>query len=184
MGTYPSKGKLGGHHSDLRAAGRRKGRARKDADASDFSALPPVGCNQTLAFGRYSVRRGAPLPIEHSAGSGKSNSIAWLVHQLVGIERNGMSVFDSIIVVTDRRQLDKQIRNTIRHFAQVSATLGFADESSQLRQLIQSGKKIIITTIQKFPFILDEIGSSHRAKTFAIIIDEAHSARAAELPQK
>jgi type I restriction enzyme R subunit len=115
--------------------------------------------------------------IQHSAGSGKSNSIAWLAHQLIGLAKDGKPVFDSIIVVTDRRILDQQIRDTVKQFAQVSATVGHAEHSGDLRRFIESGKKIIITTLQKFPFILDEIGNDHRGRRFAIIIDEAHSSQ-------
>jgi type I restriction enzyme R subunit len=115
--------------------------------------------------------------IQHSAGSGKSNSIAWLAHQLIGLRKDDAEVFDSIIVVTDRRILDKQIRDTIKQFAQVSATVGHAEHSGDLRKFIEDGKKIIISTVQKFPFILDEIGSEHRGRRFAIIIDEAHSSQ-------
>ena len=115
--------------------------------------------------------------IQHSAGSGKSNSIAWLAHQLIGLTRDDEPVFDSIIVVTDRRILDRQIRDTIRQYAQVSATVGHADRSGDLRRFIESGKKIIISTVQKFPFILDEIGNEQRGRSFAIIIDEAHSSQ-------
>ena len=115
--------------------------------------------------------------IQHSAGSGKSNSIAWLAHQLIGLARDDAPVFDSIIVVTDRRILDRQIRDTIRQYAQVSATVGHADRSGDLRRFIESGKKIIISTVQKFPFILDEIGNEQRGRSFAIIIDEAHSSQ-------
>ncbi|MBE0411469.1 MAG: type I restriction endonuclease subunit R, partial [Anaerolineales bacterium] len=116
--------------------------------------------------------------IQHSAGSGKSNSIAWLSHQLVGLEKNNAPIFDSIIVVTDRKVLDKQIRDTIKDFAQVSAIVGAVTEGSgQLRQFLESGKKIIITTVQKFPFVLDEISNEHRGRKFAIIIDEAHSSQ-------
>ncbi|QFP77458.1 type I restriction endonuclease subunit R [Deinococcus sp. AJ005] len=114
--------------------------------------------------------------IQHSAGSGKSNSIAWLAHQLVGLERGGQPVFDSVVVVTDRRILDKQIRDTIKHFAQVGATVGHAVHSGDLKGFLQSGKKIIITTVQKFPFILDEI-SLEGGRRFAILIDEAHSSQ-------
>jgi type I restriction enzyme R subunit len=115
--------------------------------------------------------------IQHSAGSGKSNSIAWLAHQLVGLlgEADDQLVFDSVIVVTDRRILDKQIRDTIKQFAQVKATVGHAEHSGDLRKFIAAGKKIIITTVQKFPFVLDEIGSDHAGRHFAILIDEAHS---------
>ncbi|MBZ5553988.1 MAG: type I restriction endonuclease subunit R [Acidobacteriia bacterium] len=115
--------------------------------------------------------------IEHSAGSGKSNSIAWLAHQLVGLERGSKSLFESVIVVTDRRVLDRQIRDTIKQFAQVTATVGHAEHSGDLRKFLTTGKKIIITTVQKFPFILDEIGNEHRGHTFAILIDEAHSSQ-------
>ena len=115
--------------------------------------------------------------IQHSAGSGKSNSIAWLAHQLIGLEREASAIFDSIIVVTDRRVLDKQIRDTIKQFAQVSATVGHAEHSADLKAYLQQGKKIIITTVQKFPFILDAIGSEHSGRKFAIIIDEAHSSQ-------
>ena len=115
--------------------------------------------------------------VQHSAGSGKSNSIAWLAHQLVGLEKDSQALFDSVIVVTDRRVLDKQIRDTIKQFAQVSATVGHAERSGDLRAFLYGGKKIIITTVQKFPFILDEIGDEHRQRKFAIIIDEAHSSQ-------
>ena len=115
--------------------------------------------------------------IQHSAGSGKSNSIAWLAHQLIGLKKDGATAFDSIIVVTDRRILDKQINDTIRQYAQVGATVGHADRSGDLRKFIEDGKKIIISTVQKFPFILDEIGNEQRSRSFAILIDEAHSSQ-------
>ena len=80
-------------------------------------------------------------------------------------------------MVTDRRILDKQIRDTIRQYAQVGATVGHAERSGDLRRFIEAGKKIIISTVQKFPFILDEIGNEQRSRRFAIIIDEAHSSQ-------
>ena len=115
--------------------------------------------------------------IQHSAGSGKSNSIAWLAHQLIGLERDDATVFDTVIVVTDRRVLDRQIRDTIRQFAQVGSVVGHAETSGHLRRLLQEGKRIVITTVQKFPFILDAIGNEHLGRKFAIIIDEAHSSQ-------
>ena len=115
--------------------------------------------------------------IQHSAGSGKSNSIAWLAHQLIGLAKDGAPVFDSVIVVTDRLLLDRQIRDTIKQYAQVGATVGHAERSGDLRRFIESGKKIIISTVQKFPFILDEIGNEQRGRRFAVIIDEAHSSQ-------
>ena len=115
--------------------------------------------------------------IQHSAGSGKSNSIAWLAHQLIGLERDREPILDSVIVVTDRRVLDRQITDTIRQFAQVGAIVGHADRSGDLRRFLREGKKIVITTVQKFPFVLDEIGDDHRGRNFGIIIDEAHSSQ-------
>lgn len=114
--------------------------------------------------------------IQHSAGSGKSNSIAWLSHQLIALKRDDKEVFDSVIVVTDRRILDDQIQKTIKQFMQVGATMGHAERSGDLRKYIEGGKKIIVSTVQKFPFILNEI-SAEAGKTFAIVIDEAHSSQ-------
>jgi type I restriction enzyme R subunit len=122
--------------------------------------------------------------IQHSAGSGKSNSIAWLAHQMVGLEIDKKAVFDSIIVVTDRRILDKQIRDTIKSFSQVGSIVGHAEHSGDLRRFINEGKKIIITTVQKFPFILADIGNEHRQNKFAIIIDEAHSSQGGRTASK
>lgn len=115
--------------------------------------------------------------IQHSAGSGKSFSIAWLAHRLIDLRHEDRPMFDSIIVVTDRVILDRQIDQTIKQFTQVRATVGHADRSGDLRKFIADGKKIVITTIQKFPFILEEIGDEHRGRSFAIIIDEAHSSQ-------
>jgi len=120
--------------------------------------------------------------VQHSAGSGKSNSIAWLAHQLIGLRRDESPIFDSIIVVTDRRILDQQLRATIKQFAQVGATVGAvkegdASKTKQLVDYLEQGKKIIIVTVQTFPAALDRIGTEHRGKRFAIIIDEAHSSQ-------
>lgn len=112
--------------------------------------------------------------IQHSAGSGKSNSIAWLAHQLVTLQNDGKNVFDSVIVVTDRVNLDKQIKNTIRKFMQVQSTVGWATKSGDLRDLLTEGKKIIVTIVHKFQYILEDIEAFHQGQRFAIIIDEAH----------
>lgn len=117
--------------------------------------------------------------IQHSAGSGKSNSISWLAHQLVGLFDNSNTnvVFDTVIVVTDRRVLDAQIRNNIKQFEQVQGVVeAITEGSKQLKTALEEGKKIIITTIQKFPYIVNEIGELPGNK-FAIIIDEAHSSQ-------
>lgn len=117
--------------------------------------------------------------IQHSAGSGKSNSISWLAHQLVGLfdKTNTSAVFDSVIVVTDRIVLDSQIQRNIKQFEQVAGLVEHIDKGSKhLKEALEEGKKIIITTIQKFPYIVNEIGELPGNK-FAIIIDEAHSSQ-------
>lgn len=119
--------------------------------------------------------------IQHSAGSGKSNSIAWLTHNLVSLHRiendKEKEVFDSILVVTDRRVLDRQIQENVKSFTQDKKLVESITEGSrQLKAALEEGKKIIITTIQKFPYIADEI-THLQNKSFAIIIDEAHSSQ-------
>jgi len=123
--------------------------------------------------------------IQHSAGSGKSNSIAWLAHQLVNLKDSECKdVFDTIIVVTDRINLDKQIKNTIRQFMQVSSTVGWATSADELGKLLEKGTKIIITIVHKFQFILDGISAQYKNKNFAILIDEAHSSQNGSLSAK
>jgi len=124
--------------------------------------------------------------IQHSAGSGKSNSITWLAYQLIETYPAAMEVpgakgleqplFDSVIVVTDRRLLDKQLRENIKDFSEVKNIVAPAFKSSELKSALEQGKKIIITTIQKFPFIIDGIADLSE-KRFAVIIDEAHSSQ-------
>ncbi|TGE31461.1 DEAD/DEAH box helicase family protein [Desulfosporosinus sp. Sb-LF] len=127
---------------------------------------------------------GQKFLIQHSAGSGKSNSIAWLAHQLVTIQNTNGNIFDTVIVVTDRINLDKQIKNTIKQFMQVSSTVGWANDSTELKKLLAEGKKIIITIVHKFQFILDDIESFHQNSNFAIVIDEAHSSQSGSLSAK
>jgi len=122
--------------------------------------------------------------IQHSAGSGKSNSITWAAFQLIetypqsdgvpGSKSVDSPLFDSVVVVTDRRLLDKQLRENIKEFSQVKNIVAPAHTSAELKMNLESGKKIIITTIQKFPFIVDGIADLSD-KRFAVIIDEAHS---------
>ena len=155
---------------------------------------------KTLYFPRYHqldvVRRliadasskgvGQTYLIQHSAGSGKSNSITWAAYQLIeaypesdtipGSKGVSNPLFDSVIVVTDRRLLDKQLRENIKEFSEVKNIVAPAYSSAELRASLESGKKIIITTIQKFPFIVDGIADLSD-KRFAVIIDEAHSSQ-------
>ncbi len=155
---------------------------------------------KTLYFPRYHqldvVRRlvddcskkgtGQTYLIQHSAGSGKSNSITWAAYQLIetypaddkvpGSRGTANPLFDSVIVVTDRRLLDKQLRENIREFSEVKNIVAPAYASADLKAALEGGKKIIITTIQKFPFIVDGIADLSD-KRFAVIIDEAHSSQ-------
>ena len=124
--------------------------------------------------------------IQHSAGSGKSNSISWLAHQLVGLhDKSGTNhIFDTVIVVTDRRVLDAQIRENIKQYQQVKGVVeAITEGSKQLKQALEEGKKIIITTIQKFPHIVEDIGDLP-GNNFAIIIDEAHSSLSGQMARK
>ncbi len=152
-------------------------RGKKKSPKQIFPRFQQLDVVRKLLADAEALGAGRRYLIQHSAGSGKSNSIAWLAHQLIGLEAGGQTTFDSVIVVTDRRVLDKQIRDTIKQFAQVSSVVGHAEKSGDLRGFLKTGKKIIITTVQKFPFVLDEIGDEHRGRTFAIIIDEAHSSQ-------
>lgn len=163
-------------------------------DGKDKDALS----TRTLFFPRYHqldvVRKlitdveengvGKTYLIQHSAGSGKSNSITWAAYQLIEAypinEKVSLGreidkpIFDSVIVVTDRRLLDKQLRDNISSFSEVKNILAPAYTSKELKKSLEQGKKIIITTIQKFPFIVDGMADM-RDKRFAVIIDEAHS---------
>ena len=165
----------------------------------DGTSATPLN-KRTLFFPRYHqldvVRKlvkdvaekgvGKTYLIQHSAGSGKSNSITWAAYQLIEAypespeaakgRRMEQPLFDSVIVVTDRRLLDKQLRDNIKEFSEVKNIVAPAHKSSDLKTALESGKKIIITTIQKFPYIVDGIDDLSD-KRFAVIIDEAHSSQ-------
>ena len=121
--------------------------------------------------------------VQHSAGSGKSNSIAWLSHRLASFYQNPSDkerLFDSIIVVTDRRVLDQQLQRTISQFEQVPGVVRKIDkDSQQLKGALETGKAIIITTIQKFP-VISKVMTTLKGRRFAVIIDEAHSSQSGE----
>ena len=122
--------------------------------------------------------------IQHSAGSGKSNSITWLAYQLVGLLDGTQALLDSVIVVTDRVNLDTQIKNNIVAFKRLQNLVAWADSAEALRNHLSSGKKIIITIVHKFPYILEAIGGELKHKRFGIIIDEAHSSQNGSLSAK
>jgi type I restriction enzyme, R subunit len=128
-------------------------------------------------------RRGPGLQylIQHSAGSGKSNSIAWLAHQLSVLhDDEDRRVFDSIVVITDRRVLDRQLQRTVRQFEQTSGVVENIDQTGkQLKAALEAGKTIIVSTLQKFPVIAGEI-QDLPGRRFAVIVDEAHSSQTGE----
>lgn len=123
--------------------------------------------------------------IQHSAGSGKSYSIAWLAHQLVELTSlyTHEPIFNSIVVVTDRVVLNRQIRDTIKQYAHVEGVVAAVRGSTELAEALEAGKKIIIATIQTFPFVLAKVGAMG-GKTFAVIIDEAHSSQGGNVAAK
>ncbi len=156
-----------------------------------YVSVDKVKKTETLIFPRYHQYRvvtklvddvknngvGNRYLIQHSAGSGKSNSITWLAYRLVEVNYNGEKAFDSVIVVTDRLNLDKQINDNIRKFIDEKSIVGHAASSTDLKNMLIDGKKIIITTVQKFPYLLEKIGTDLKGKNFAIVIDEAHSSQ-------
>ncbi|HGJ7737438.1 TPA: type I restriction endonuclease subunit R [Pseudomonas aeruginosa] len=132
---------------------------------------------------RYGV--GQTYLIQHSAGSGKSNSITWLAYQLVELYDNvgSSNVFDSVVVVTDRRVLDTQLKDNIKLFSETKNIVAHAESAAELKAHLELGKKIIITTVQKFPFIVDGIDDLTN-RNFAVIIDEAHSSQSGSASDK
>jgi len=123
--------------------------------------------------------------IQHSAGSGKSNTITWLAYRLSGFyqkDTDAKALYDSVIIVNDRRVLDKQIQDNIRQLDKTPGLVAYIDgnkTAQDLKQAIEEGKRIIITTIQKFPVISETIASMPE-RTYAVIIDEAHSSQSGE----
>ena len=167
----------------LDSKGRRKSKKVKKLIFPRYHQLSAV---RQLLEDTQRKGTGQKYLIQHSAGSGKSNSISWLAHQLIGLhDKEGkQNIVDTVIVVTDRRVLDAQIRNNIKQFQQVGGVVAAITEGSkQLKAALEDGKKIIITTIQKFPHIVEEIGELP-SNNFGIIIDEAHSSLSGQMARK
>ncbi len=162
----------------------RRGRKNKTVIFPRYHQLDSV---QRLIQGAKEKGAGQRYLIQHSAGSGKSYSIAWLAHQLSNLHNDkNQRVFDSIIVVSDRRVLDRALQEHVRNFEQtrgIVETIGEGKHSSDLRDALEKGKNIIVTTIQKFPFIVDSIRELEQS-SFAVIIDEAHSSQGGETTHK
>ena len=146
-----------------------------------FPRYQQLDCVRRLVADARETGTGQHYLIQHSAGSGKSFTIAWLAHQLSTLhDAEDRRVFDSIVVITDRRVLDRQLQSTIRQFEQTLGVVENIDTTSrQLKDALEAGKTIIVTTLQKFPVIAEEIGALP-GKRFALIVDEAHSSQSGE----
>ncbi|MGF7430720.1 type I restriction endonuclease [Thermoanaerobacterium thermosaccharolyticum] len=161
---------------------------KKDIDGNIYTS-------ETVIFPRYhqldAVRKleadakkkgvGTNYLVQHSAGSGKTNSISWLAHRLANLhDDNDNPVFDSVVVITDRRVLDRQLQDSIYQLEHKHGVVQKIDkDSNQLADALKSGTRIIISTLQKFPFIIEKVGELENRK-YAVIIDEAHSSSAGE----
>ena len=133
------------------------------------------------------TKEGRNYLLQHSAGSGKSNEIAWLTYRLASLHNEeDKEMFQSVFVITDRRVLNKQLQNTIlgfEHYEGQIATITDKDNSTVLRDAINDKKRIIITTLHRFPLIYKEL-DNHKGKQFAIIVDEAHSSQSGKSAEK
>jgi type I restriction enzyme R subunit len=146
-----------------------------------FPRYHQLDCVRRLVRDARGQGSGGNYLVQHSAGSGKSNSIAWLAHQLSVLhDSDDNRVFDSIVVITDRRVLDRQIQRTVRQFEQTEGVVENIDKTSrQLKEALETGKTIIVSTLQKYPVIAGEI-QDLPGKRFAVIVDEAHSSQTGE----
>lgn len=159
-------------------------REKKTIESIIWPRYHQLDCVRQLLKATREGGVGQKFLIQHSAGSGKSNSITWLAYQLVGLLDGTTPILDTVIVVTDRVNLDTQIRDNINSFKRLSNLVDWADSSQTLKDALQDGKKIIITIVHKFPYILEAIGSELKNKHFGIIIDEAHSSQNGSLSAK
>lgn len=151
----------------------------KDKDKIIFPRYHQLDVVRKLIQNVSDYGSGRNYLIQHSAGSGKSNSIAWTAYRLASLHRNNESVFNSVIIVTDRRVLDSQLQDTIGGFDHTIGSVVLIDDkksSQDLLQAIRDGKRIIVTTLQKFPVIYDLVGDT-TGKSYAVIVDEAHSSQ-------
>ena len=160
-------------HEDDR--GRKTGRR-----FTIFPRFQQLECVRRLVAHARRTGPGQQYLIQHSAGSGKSFTIAWLAHQLSTLHAGDARVFDSVVVVSDRKVIDRQLQTAIHQFEQTLGQVENIDRTArQLQDALETGKQIVVTTLQKFPVIVDQIGALP-GKRFALIIDEAHSSQTGE----
>ena len=160
---------------------KRLGGKRVSRETMIFPRYQQLDCVRKLVVGAEEKGAGVNYLVQHSAGSGKSNSIAWLAHRLVSLhDDKDEKVFDSVIIVTDRVVLDQQLQNTVYQFEHKQGVIQKIDvDATQLGQALTTGVPIVITTLQKFPFVTEKIGDLPKRR-YAVIIDEAHSSQGGE----
>jgi type I restriction enzyme, R subunit len=166
---------------NLQIEEKKVGDKRVKKETMIFPRYHQLDCVRKLIYAVRMQKTGKNYLIQHSAGSGKSNSIAWLAHRLASLhDENDEKIFDSVVVVTDRRVLDQQLQNTIYQFDHKQGVVQKIEiDSNQLADAVKSGVPIVITTLQKFPYVTDKIGELPSRK-YAVIIDEAHSSQGGE----
>ncbi|MCL4558612.1 MAG: type I restriction endonuclease [Deltaproteobacteria bacterium] len=166
---------------NLQVEEKKLGEKKIKQEKMIFPRYHQLDCVRTLIADAHGRGTGTNYLIQHSAGSGKSNSIAWLAHRLSSLHNDkDEKVFDSVIVVTDRVVLDQQLQNTIYQFEHKQGVVQKIDiDSTQLAGALAAGVPIVITTLQKFPFVTEKIGDLPKRK-YAVIIDEAHSSQGGE----
>lgn len=166
---------------------KNKGFVTKESEVVIFPRFHQLDVVRNILKALKTEGTGKNYLVQHSAGSGKSNSIAWLSHQLASFYQNEADrerLFDSVIVVTDRKVLDRQLQNTIKQFEQVEGVVKKIEvNSEQLRNALETGKDIIVTTLQKFPIVAKNI-TKLEGRNFAVVIDEAHSSQSGESSKK
>ncbi len=165
----------------LQSEEKKGGEKKVKKETMIFPRYHQLDSVRKLVAGAWTTGVGHNYLVQHSAGSGKSNSIAWLAHRLASLHDNkDEKVFDSVIVITDRLVLDQQLQNTIYQFEHKQGVVQKVDiDSTQLAQALATGTPIVITTLQKFPFVTEKIGELP-ARKYAVIIDEAHSSQSGE----
>ncbi len=170
-----------GRFMHLQVEEKRLGQKKVKRETLIFPRYHQLGCVRQLVADARDHGAGTNYLVQHSAGSGKSNSIAWLAHHLASLyNENDEKVFDSVIVVTDRVVLDQQLQNTIYQFEHKQGVVNKIDvNSSQLAEALAAGAPIIITTLQKFPFVTEKMGSLPK-QNYAVVVDEAHSSQGGE----
>lgn len=169
----------------LQVEEKRLGKQTVRKESMIFPRYHQLDCVRRCEADARAGGAGRSYLIQHSAGSGKSNSIAWLAHRLASLHTAAdKKVFDSVVVVTDRRVLDKQLQDTIYQFEHKQGVVQRIDEdSSQLAEALEAAVPIVVTTLQKFPFVTEKIGELPRRR-YAVIVDEAHSSQSGESAKK